>query len=261
MLTYYAYTSNVWLVVYSYLVLREIGQHFRRIGNYLSDIEAQRLRWIRFIVWSLLVYVLILHIIQLLKSPLGYQLVNFMSAALNVSVLLYTAISGIKQFALDFPERTPPEEYPQEEEEQEKATTLESANTKRDSSSKEAEARSPIMAANYDRLLKIMVEERPYLDSKLTIVDLAKKLRLGSRTTSRLINAYSGTNFNKFVNKYRVNRAKELLEDPAFSHLSMEGVAREAGFNSRGTFYKIFKADTNLSPARYLSKKNRNSSN
>ena len=56
--------------------------------------------------------------------------------------------------------------------------------------------------------------------------------------------------FSDLVNSYRVELAKEtLIKD---KHLSVEGVALNSGFNSRATFYRVFKKHTGFSPTEYL---------
>jgi AraC-like DNA-binding protein len=45
---------------------------------------------------------------------------------------------------------------------------------------------------------------------------------------------------------------KQLALDPSHKHLSLLGIAQEAGFNSKATFYAIFKKKTGMTPSEYL---------
>jgi AraC-like DNA-binding protein len=96
-----------------------------------------------------------------------------------------------------------------------------------------------------------MDNERPYLEDQLTITDLARQMTMSERSLSRLINAESGSHFNAFINGYRVAEAKTLLSNPEMDHLTMEGIAFEAGFFSRATFYAAFKKETSESPTSF----------
>ena len=59
------------------------------------------------------------------------------------------------------------------------------------------------------------------------------------------------TNFNNYINSFRVEYAKELLVTNKFSNLSIEGIGIEAGFHSKSTFYAAFKKIENTTPAQY----------
>ena len=111
----------------------------------------------------------------------------------------------------------------------------------------EASSGSPV----FQRLLSLMDNERPYLEDQLTITDLARQMTMSERSLSRLINAESGSHFNAFINGYRVAEAKTLLSNPEMDHLTMEGIAFEAGFFSRATFYAAFKKETSESPTSF----------
>ena len=105
--------------------------------------------------------------------------------------------------------------------------------------------------ATWQRLLRLMEEEHPYLNSKLVQQDIARDLHISNRTLSRVMREKAGTNFNTFVNHYRDRKARKLMEDPSLDHLSLEALAQMAGFNSRAVFYRCFKNLEKESPAQY----------
>lgn len=98
------------------------------------------------------------------------------------------------------------------------------------------------------KLLKLMETERPFLDSELSLLKLGHLLQLNTYQTSYLINTCFGENFYVFVNKYRLEQCKNMLVDPRYDHLSILGIAFEAGFNSKTAFNTAFKKTTGLSP-------------
>jgi AraC-like DNA-binding protein len=102
-----------------------------------------------------------------------------------------------------------------------------------------------------NRLLLYMSEKKPYLDSELTLSNLAKDLNISRSQLSILINEGTGDNFYDFVNKYRVEEVKRLLTDPNVKNYNLLGIALEAGFKSKSTFNLIFKRFTGLTPTEY----------
>jgi AraC-like DNA-binding protein len=95
-------------------------------------------------------------------------------------------------------------------------------------------------------------EEQVFLNKGITIVDFAKKIDVSPKLLSTLINRKFETNFNELINNYRVDYAKDLLEKNILERYSIEGLANMAGFNSRITFFNVFKKKEGVSPSEYL---------
>lgn len=99
-------------------------------------------------------------------------------------------------------------------------------------------------------LLKVMQEEKPYLNPKLSLSELAKMVNTTPNNLSQVINQFQGVNFFDFVNQYRVEAFKKLaIEKPHFNILAL---AYEAGFNSKSSFNNLFKKFTNQTPSQYI---------
>lgn len=101
------------------------------------------------------------------------------------------------------------------------------------------------------RLLGHMQAEKPYLEPRITIRELAQRLDIPANELSRVINEQLEQNFFDFINSYRVEEFKNLLADPANRHLTLLSLAHEAGFNSKSSFNAIFKKSTGLTPSEY----------
>jgi AraC-like DNA-binding protein len=100
-----------------------------------------------------------------------------------------------------------------------------------------------------ERLQKLFKSEEPYKDPNLKIVDIAEKLGISSHELSRLINQVLGKSFTEFINEYRVEEAKSILQKESF--YTIEAIGEQSGFNSKSAFYKAFKAKTRTTPAKY----------
>lgn len=99
------------------------------------------------------------------------------------------------------------------------------------------------------RLNSILVGGKLYQDPNLKLPDLAKELNIIPHRLSQLINDNLEKNFTLLINEYRIKRAIELLESD--THLKLESIGYECGFNSKSTFYSAFKKQTGTTPAKY----------
>jgi ABC-type antimicrobial peptide transport system permease subunit/AraC-like DNA-binding protein len=100
-------------------------------------------------------------------------------------------------------------------------------------------------------LRKIVKEKRYYQDPELSLSTLAEKLELTTHELSRIINTVLKKSFNDFINEYRVRDIVDKMQNPAYDHITLLGIAYESGFNSKTTFHRIFKEITGKSPAEY----------
>ena len=110
-----------------------------------------------------------------------------------------------------------------------------------------------IVTELYKKLLKIMADEKPFLDPKLSLPGLAQLLEISSNQLSQIINQKAQVNFHDFVNKYRVEESiQKASENKNFSLLAL---ALDSGFNSKSSFNTIFKKQKGLTPSQYLLEK------
>lgn len=100
-------------------------------------------------------------------------------------------------------------------------------------------------------LKKAVKENRYYQDPELSLGSLAEKLGLHTHELSRILNTVLKKNFNDFINEYRVQEVVRKMQDPAYDHITLLGVAYESGFNSQSTFSRIFKQITGENPLEY----------
>ncbi|MCZ8197882.1 MAG: AraC family transcriptional regulator [Flavobacterium sp.] len=103
----------------------------------------------------------------------------------------------------------------------------------------------------YEKLLVVMQNDKPFLNSELSLFSLASTLKISAHALSFIINECSGENFNQFVNGYRIEEAKKLIVNPKMNHLNIMGIGYEVGFNSKSTFITTFKKITNQTPSEY----------
>ncbi len=99
------------------------------------------------------------------------------------------------------------------------------------------------------QLDQLMTQNRLYKNADLKLPDLATHLNILPHRLSQLINDNLGKNFTVFVNEYRIEYAKQSIVTD--THLKLESIGYECGFNSKSTFYATFKKITGMTPAQY----------
>ena len=97
-----------------------------------------------------------------------------------------------------------------------------------------------------------LVQSAAYTNPDITIKTLADSLNAPVEKVSAAINKELHKTFFDLINEKRVDKAKALLNGN-INKMTIEGIAYEAGFNSRASFYRAFKKHTSLTPSEYLS--------
>jgi AraC-like DNA-binding protein len=90
-----------------------------------------------------------------------------------------------------------------------------------------------------------------YVDPLITLDKLSKSIHIPKNHLSQIINESYELNFNEFINKYRIERAKRLIEQSNEGAIFID-IAYSVGFNSKSTFNKAFRKFTGMTPSNYL---------
>lgn len=87
-------------------------------------------------------------------------------------------------------------------------------------------------------------------ESDLTLTELARRLGTNTAYLSRAVNEGLGLNFNAFINRMRSEEVAKLIsKDPASRDLLQ--LALDAGFSSKATFNRAFRAACGLTPSEF----------
>lgn len=100
---------------------------------------------------------------------------------------------------------------------------------------------------------KNMETHKLFLDPSLSIEDLAEKTGIQSHLISQAINSKLGMNFFNYINNYRIEESKKLLNEE--NDKTIQEIFYQSGFSSKSTFNKIFKNFTGLTPSEYKNQK------
>ena len=106
-----------------------------------------------------------------------------------------------------------------------------------------------------EQLKKHMIEQEPFLEPTLTLQDLALQMNIHARELSILINQHIGQHFFDFINKYRIEKAIEIIEKSSIKEFTNQQILFDVGFNSKSSFNTAFKKHTGLTPTQFRNKR------
>ena len=96
-----------------------------------------------------------------------------------------------------------------------------------------------------------MVNDKPFLESKLRVVDVARKLGVSRYKLTYVINHELGTNFYGLINNHRIIEAKWLLKQPENHKFNIDTIGEMVGFQSKSSFNGCFRKFTGVTPSQY----------
>lgn len=105
----------------------------------------------------------------------------------------------------------------------------------------------------------LMDTEKIYLDPDLNLKKMASKMEIPERKLTAFFTEILHSNFYNTINTYRVELIKQKLQSNTMQSHSVTGIGLSCGFNSKSSFYRIFKKHTGLSPANYYKSLNNKS--
>ncbi|MFC0604651.1 helix-turn-helix domain-containing protein [Winogradskyella pulchriflava] len=94
-----------------------------------------------------------------------------------------------------------------------------------------------------------------FLNSNLSILELGKYLNEKTHHLSQTLSVNMSESFNDYVNRHRIEVAKQYLHDSKYDNYKIEAIALECGFNNKVTFYKAFTKFTNQTPSAFRKQK------
>ncbi len=116
----------------------------------------------------------------------------------------------------------------------------------------------PILEINKDKIFEKLSQiegyiytSNCYLNADLSIKKMASDLSISESTLSKIIKQGAALNFSDYINKFRVEKAKDFLKDSNYADYTLESIGLECGFNSKSTFYSAFKKFNEMTPSEF----------
>ena len=220
---------------YMILAVYEVYKYNNQLKDEFSTIDKHNSEWINFIItgsvllWITAVIMTILHIIfvEVIKP----ELVSYFAISIFVYAMAYKGLKQPEVIVVEgIKSKSGPEEF---------------------KSYKKSGLKVEDADQYLKKLMKIMDEEKPYRNEKLSLTDLSTMLGISTHNLSELINTKIEQNFYDFVNSYRVEEVQRLIEKDKNSAYSILAHGFEAGFSSKSAFYSAFKKFTGQTPAQF----------
>lgn len=237
------------MIFYFFLAGNALTSYQRSINQLFSETSRIDLSWVRWLINGYIVLLLIMIglYFMILRTPENFGMIILINTAIVTPYMYAVAFRGLSQPTLwqirqetssdrveaAIKEVEAIEELINQEEPRVQKTTLGD------------EKINDIVS----RVIVLMEEGKLYLQSELTLQDLAEKLDIPPYQVTQSINEGLGKNFYDLVNGYRVEEAKRLLSDPASRNNKVLTIGMDAGFNSKTTFNTVFKKFTGLTPS------------
>jgi len=108
------------------------------------------------------------------------------------------------------------------------------------------------MIETYHRRLEKNIKNEIFRNKGLTTTQLAKASDIPVRALNFILKNKYNKGFKQYINELRIAYVIKQFKNNDWRGRSLEGLALEAGFSSRTTFYVSFKKSFDLSPTEYL---------
>lgn len=215
-------------VLIGFGLLGYLGLQYREYRRFYYESVASRdtrqsetiFRWIRWV--NLMIFVFVACSLTYGVIPIGYQGIT--------KFLLYLPIYGILGYLVQHSDvvKALPQQHVTES--------------------------SPIPTTSTDLSAELRRREL-FLDPELSVFRAALEFEMSPKYFSAEVKRQSGLNFSEWVNRARVERAKELLMSGALQRKTLEAVGQSSGFSSRSSFYRAFSAVEGCSPGTWVKSK------
>jgi hypothetical protein len=101
-------------------------------------------------------------------------------------------------------------------------------------------------------IMNYLHQEKPYLSPEFSIHDIVSHLDIPQKTVMECFNKVIKISFLRIRNQLRIDYAMDLFKNGAHLKNSISGIATDAGFKNRATFYIAFKEVTQMTPIEWI---------
>ena len=101
------------------------------------------------------------------------------------------------------------------------------------------------------RIIDAMEIDKVFTNQNLSLQTFSESVNIPKHYIYEILNVHLNTNFQDFVNEYRVDEFLKLYTNPDNDHFSILGLASSAGFKNKATFNANFKKIKGVSPTEY----------
>jgi len=223
-------------VVYVILSSVALWKHRISIVHQFSSIEKINLQWLQYLIyWIGAIWIFVFT---------GIEELIFGAVVLFILFIGFFGIRQVGIFHSSDRASSPPVQTDESEDEPEKRKYQKSGLSSDSSSTLHRD------------LSHLMIMEKVFRESELSLTDLAKRLNTQPNHLSQVINEREGKNFYDYINSLRIEEFMRIVSTPESKKYTLLGLAQECGFNSKSSFNRYFKKVTGKSPSEFMQTSN-----
>lgn len=223
-----------------YLVqsFRVLMRYFDSLKKFFSNIEDNRLGWLRLLIlmlslsWAVYTY----EALRAWPDTID-ETIKVVISLINVGIIYFISFKGLRQNAV-FRDRITTKPVKKINQNDNKQKYAKSALCDEDAS------------RIFEKLQIALLSDELYRDSMLSLRGLSDHTKISSNYISQVINQKTNSHFFDFINRFRIDAAMKRLGDQDKQN-SILDIAYSVGFNSKSTFNTAFKRQTGLTPSEF----------
>jgi len=231
---------------YFFKIIQRLNNYRQHLKDLFASTESREIKWLSWLLFAVgTVWVATASYIVLDNLYYSIQIDPILTNTVILVMLWSIAIWGLRQ--------KPGFEELYESQDDIKEILLQDDNQQRKYQRSALDKQQSSLIAT--KIEKAMREDELYLDATLSMQKLAKHIFTSPNYISQALNETLGMNLFDYVNKYRVDAAKRMLDQ---SNKTVLDIAMSVGFNAKSSFYTAFKKETGQTPSRYRKNLERN---
>ncbi len=222
-------------IIYLSMALQLYNKHEPKLKHYFSTFKEQDFLWVRKFVVLFLIAVSVDLLITISEIYFGYNVAwdAYITVFFVITAMGYLGYFGLTQNTLFLTEIS------------NDSISIATNNSPQKIIKPEEESE---LASKLERLFK---EDKIHLNKELNLQDLSQEMQMSSRKLSAFLNDVLKTNFYDKINHHRVEEATKMLVTDKVIQYTITAIGESCGFNSKSSFYRIFKKSTGYSPSEY----------
>ncbi len=220
--------------IYICWVLNLLHRHHKSLGDRFSFTEEVEYNWLRYLTIGLLTLWLVVIFSNVIFKTYDINIpideTHFIYTGMTIFILLI-GFKGLRQGII--------------------YTQPEVQNTEQKIGKKQIILADEEVQNIIQELKKYMQDEKPYLEERLMLSDIAQHLDIPPYKLTRVFNDHLDQSFFNFINSYRIEEFKRIVSDSKSDSFTLIGIAYECGFASKASFNRIFKQLTGQTPTEF----------